>query len=273
MFFSKSKRECIFCGNKSLTNEHIYPKWLFQIVKLDTQTFKPTNFDIVIASTASSDTLLVNNQYSDGREIRYDDFKTKYVCGTCNNEWMSKLENLVKPIIEKIYQDNTYDLKTDEAYNLSLWAITKIIVIGYAVEAPYTFDLFIREMLKENIIPEGFIVEFRKMDSHILTWHTGNISPVLATRIEREQIELALENFFTAALQIGEIGLRITYLRTSIPVQRTQINEKLLLLYPFNGKLPFIRADGIIENPTADLKDTEIPALCNSITLCDKLYS
>ena len=272
MFFSRSKKECIFCDSTSLTNEHIYPKWLFQTIKLDTQTFKPSNFDTIIASTDFSSTLLKSEQFSDGREIRYDDFKIKKICGTCNNGWMSQLENLVKPIIEKLYNKDMCDINSDEAYNLSLWAIIKIIIIGYAVEAKYGFDLFIREMLKKNIIPEGFIVEFRKMDSHILSYHTGNISHPMITRIEREQIELALENFFAGALQIGKIGLRITYLKTSIPVQRTQINERLMLLYPYNGKLPVIYVDAD-ENPTADLKDTEIPALCNSITLCDKLYS
>jgi len=145
---------------------------------------------------------------------------------------MSKLESEVRPAIEKLYNNVDYDLNYDEAYNLSIWAIIKLITIGYAVEAKYTFDFFIREMLCKRIIPEGFIVEFRKMEVHTLTYHAGSASPSVATRVEHEQMELALENFFTGTLQIGKIGLRVTYLKTSIPVQRTQINEQLILLYP-----------------------------------------
>ena len=274
--FNKSKRTCIFCDSKNLTLEHIYPKWLFQILKLENRTFNPGNWDMSILTSHSTDTLIKNQQYGDGREVRYDEFKTRRVCGTCNNGWLSDLETKVKPIIENLYKISKYNLNPEEAYDLSLWAVVKIIIIGYAVEANYTADYLIRETVRAGIIPEGFIVEYRKLESDFLNYYVGNITPVEANKVDHEQMMLAWENFFTSALQIRTIGLRITHLRTSIPVQRTQINEELMLLYPYKGRLPFLRVDFpeefLQEQNKRDLKDTEISGLCNSITICDKLY-
>jgi hypothetical protein len=83
-----------------------------------------------------------------------------------------------------------------------------------------------------------------------------------------EEMLLAEENYFVGGLHIGKIGLRISFLKTSISVQRKQINERLFVLYPFNAKLPFIAVDLSEEATTTD-KDSDIIALCNSILISD----
>src|SRR6266536_1822202 len=80
--------ECLACGPTTATpsGEHIFASWLLK------------EFDPDISMS-------LFRRFADGSrrqervEIRLDSFRLKQLCEPCNNGWMSRLEDSVKPII------------------------------------------------------------------------------------------------------------------------------------------------------------------------------
>lgn len=54
--------------------------------------------------------------------------KVKYVCGTCNNGWMSQLESRTKPIVEDIFRSQPLDLDSVSQLTLATWSVKSAMV-------------------------------------------------------------------------------------------------------------------------------------------------
>jgi hypothetical protein len=55
--------------------------------------------------------------------------KVKWLCGSCNNGWMSRLENEAKPIVESILDGKLEDLDASVQSTLALWAVKTTMVL------------------------------------------------------------------------------------------------------------------------------------------------
>ncbi|MGO1160531.1 hypothetical protein ACTOV4_01070 [Brucella sp. C7-11G] len=92
---SKIGKPCLFCGRwGSKSREHIFPRWMKGSVQSihETTFHQTTNFDYP------------NNVANIGygllkRPGRSLDQTLRVVCRPCNNGWMSRLQNQVKPIL------------------------------------------------------------------------------------------------------------------------------------------------------------------------------
>jgi hypothetical protein len=58
--------------------------------------------------------------------------KIRTVCCACNNGWMSKIENEVKPIILKMVNGESFKVKSEELHKLSFWVAMKVVVAEFA---------------------------------------------------------------------------------------------------------------------------------------------
>lgn len=85
-------RTCIFCSNPADSLEHVVGEWLSKAMQMREMTVLPT--------------LILDDRVSEQRPpIKFEHLRTKIVCGSCNNGWMSDLEakfknahvNLVSP--------------------------------------------------------------------------------------------------------------------------------------------------------------------------------
>ena len=120
-------RQCIFCGGKPLTKEHIFGTWLSPLFPtppgkqmfLDMQTLvngKPTN-----------------------RPRRFPlnlDVKVKKVCESCNGGWMSELENHVIEIISNVLKGHWLSISVEHQELLASWAVKTAIMIQHVGTAP-----------------------------------------------------------------------------------------------------------------------------------------
>jgi hypothetical protein len=270
--FGIGKRKCIFCGGSSLSAEHIYPKWLFSVIEIEEVSFNPSTNMLVIESTDTIDQLINVKNNSDGRRILYENFTIKQVCKNCNSGWMSSLETEVKPVIQRLkVRDFENDLNADEAFVLSRWAIMKIILIGLAIQEKTELDPFYLELLKEGVIPEGFIVEYRKMGFNFINYAIGNNAPLAPENLSKQEMDLISGNLFVGGLHIGRAGIRISLFRSLLQVHRIQVNDPLDILFPYKSKLPNISVEVDVSVP-APTGDEEVMALCNGLTLCDRIY-
>lgn len=109
-------KTCIFCGNTNLTREHLFADWMavrfskekvMHEISSDRKSVKPWQGEIF-------------------------SLQPKVACKNCNEGWLSKLENRVKPLIEKMaFEGKTTKLTTLDQESLSCWAQKTIIVHRY----------------------------------------------------------------------------------------------------------------------------------------------
>lgn len=262
-----NKRVCIFCGSENLSREHIYSKWIFNLLQTKETVFKPS-FHIIKRSNANEYSDEFSNSISDGREIRYDDFTLKQVCITCNNGWMSEIEEKVKQLFQIILNGHLSinDIDGDDALILSQWAILKVMLASLTIQEKIIFSTMAYTLIRKGIIPEGFIVEVAKMKHNKLNYMIGGPVVRKSFDISREELDLATMNFYKACLQIGEVGFRISFLRTEIPVFRKQIIKRLFVLYPYKSILPF---DGQSIEEIDYGEKFELPVLSSQLAIHD----
>jgi hypothetical protein len=111
-----SKVICRFCGKRATrAKEHAWPQWLLKTTELSDAFTRETHAGI-------------GGAVVDQRVQSFDSMQDGHVCATCNNTWMSELENAAKPIIEKIAASGSLHVLThDEAPCLALWAFKTAI--------------------------------------------------------------------------------------------------------------------------------------------------
>jgi hypothetical protein len=86
-------RECIFCGATSdITREHIWADWLKEYIAKDIDGYQAATITINQPSVAST---VREKKISGDPRSR----KAKCVCGSCNNGWMSQLQERAKPLV------------------------------------------------------------------------------------------------------------------------------------------------------------------------------
>lgn len=95
-------------------------------------------------------------------------FTTKFrvVCKDCNNGWMSRLEESVKPMFIRMIQGEKLSLQKSDQELLSRWIALKVIVGEHAEKGIHVTPQKDRYLLKEeNKIPEYFAIYVCSHDS------------------------------------------------------------------------------------------------------------
>lgn len=106
-------RTCLFCNNDAETKEDAWPLWLMK-------PFSVTNAARMFAERRS--------EVSDW-PVKKPKLPIRCACGSCNNGWMSGLENQAKPIIESILDGKTNELDVAAQEILAVWAVKTAMVL------------------------------------------------------------------------------------------------------------------------------------------------
>lgn len=95
---SKPSKPCLFCGlpgDKS--REHIFPRWMKDIVRSDFGS------PLHLVNRYDHETKVIEISHGRlNRPGRLIDQTIKLVCRSCNNEWMSRLQQQAKPVLEPV---------------------------------------------------------------------------------------------------------------------------------------------------------------------------
>jgi len=79
----KTKRVCLFCAGRCNSREHVIPEWLSKAMEIRDFAFQPAHF--------------IEGKGLELRpHVKCAGFRTRQVCTTCNNGWMSRLESWAK---------------------------------------------------------------------------------------------------------------------------------------------------------------------------------
>jgi hypothetical protein len=125
-------RECIFCNiRRTLTREHIWPAWVRGLIPREPIPPKGRADHKTTFETAPG-----LGRFDQGKLARageLGDQKLKVVCKPCNNEWMSQLQEVAKPILTpRITGDWSATLSRDEQKILASWATMFTMVLEFA---------------------------------------------------------------------------------------------------------------------------------------------
>jgi hypothetical protein len=105
---------CIFCNNESGSEEHLWPDWVHKFIKkngIDLQGLRV--------------------QEGTGPEtIEYDlEKKINTVCHTCNNTWMSQIEQKNRPRFLKMLKNEPFTIDAGGMKVMTEWAVLKAMLL------------------------------------------------------------------------------------------------------------------------------------------------
>jgi len=141
---------CMFCGGGPLTGEHVFPKWMSEVLTRHPKGF-PETFKLAHGEDHKTQRIIESE-----REFA---LSARCVCGPCNGGWMSTLEADAKRYLEPMIlgKKTTLDLVAQDT--ISAWIALKIMV-GIRAH-PSRFDVFpewIQSLYEAETVPAGWRV-------------------------------------------------------------------------------------------------------------------
>lgn len=107
--------ECVFCGARPTTREHVYPKWLRTVLS------EPGEVR-TITQIAEGD---VRTRRT---EIAFD-VTVRAVCAGCNSGWMSRLELLLQPTLTPLLKGHAAALDQSQQQSVASWVFKTLLMI------------------------------------------------------------------------------------------------------------------------------------------------
>lgn len=128
---------CMFCSEKARTKEDAWPLWLMKRF--------PTSSNACIDAERG------------GRELGMwptakPKLQVRWLCASCNNGWMSRLENEAKPVLESILDDNLKNLDASAQTTLARWAVkTAMVIEAIDSNRPWFYSEDDRQLMRAAI--------------------------------------------------------------------------------------------------------------------------
>jgi hypothetical protein len=143
-----SVEACPFCGDSHVGREHVFARWISRELARYGRFVSQTPY---------------------GPKTRTTINVTAPVCGTCNNRWLSVLENDVQPILSPMMHGaKAISLSVDAQRLLATWAVKTALMLDLSRETPVIQAGFYRD----------FRLQRRPFDSHVVmlgAYNGGNV--------------------------------------------------------------------------------------------------
>lgn len=119
----KTKKTCIFCsGNGKLSKEHLWPEWIRGrlLAKHDEKYLNE-----IYSGEAKQEMSLKLSKEQNGSLAS---LKFRVVCESCNNGWMSQIEENVKPFFSRALSSSIQNVDESMQASIANWIAMKIMV-------------------------------------------------------------------------------------------------------------------------------------------------
>lgn len=127
----KSPRKCIFCGDgNNISKEHYWPRWLREYVSIDGKyTYHNGSIgQIPVPGIPEHGFELVNPTRRTGDPYSQ---RLQVVCKSCNNNWMSQLQDAAKPLLIPHINGEWPDKNSADQQKLAAWAVMFTMVFEF----------------------------------------------------------------------------------------------------------------------------------------------
>ena len=233
-----SKIKCTFCqeeGNRS--KEHLWPKWLQKHLIGDTKSFfQGTHISYPTLS-------VVSDRVQSGKSLVFGS-----VCDTCNNGWMSDLENQFKALFLRIEKDYNHlkNLYKKERVVLAKWSLKTAMMINAGTNYRQIIpNEHYEHLFKYQQIPKNVKIDIGLINSDDkLRWEQSNISfETYSTTKYEDVIDHRFKNdSYVITLQLKNLGIKITHYKNckennySLPEGR---ENKTVRIWPYKKNPKF----------------------------------
>ena len=119
----RSARFCIFCGAVAGSKEHIWSQWIHPLLPAREGDARHSRVAIHFHPTEGESRRGPNNRQGDVRTIR-----VRAVCAACNNGWMNRCEEAVRPFLTPIICGEPVSLEADDLHRIAQWLAMKVMV-------------------------------------------------------------------------------------------------------------------------------------------------
>ncbi len=127
---AQTRSTCKFCGGEGLSDEHIFAKWIGRLLAKDV----PPGARYVFRHRSAHPEAGVAEH---DKTASLPAYRTRSFCTRCNNGWMSRLEERVRPILEPLILGEPRTLSRSDQETLAFWA-TKTLLGFQSIDHPTT---------------------------------------------------------------------------------------------------------------------------------------
>lgn len=120
---TKKTKLCIFCQKGHLSKEHVFGDWLKPIFPRDATTTHTAGTIRPVRGLLAKEPLISARS----RPGHSGSKKVRVVCETCNNGWMSQLEEATKPMLLPLIRGDALRLTPDIQGQIATWATKTVI--------------------------------------------------------------------------------------------------------------------------------------------------
>jgi hypothetical protein len=153
---------CAYCDNYgNFSEEHIYPNWLSKVYprRSSRRLHIVERPEIIRPGSASF------HKSEEGSGGDPYTATVRYVCETCNNQWMSDLQRDAKPIVQALASGRLpWNLADADWHTFARWAAMTAVSLEYHGRKPLT-SKEAREMIMVGDAPPGLLVGTARMVS------------------------------------------------------------------------------------------------------------
>jgi hypothetical protein len=244
-------RKCIFCDTKEkLTKEHLWSKWLRQLVSHDAfrhqrteKIFKLEGIDLSVRTY--------------GGDARNRGLKA--VCRDCNSGWMSSIDERAKGVLTPLIKGERFILDKDRQLIVATWIAMKAMVSEFFFDAStVAITPEEREFLRERKEPPDkwkiWIGNYNRgaWDGQLVHAVHGIGSPESIAHKDPKW-----PNTQTTTLVVGHLYCHIFSSDISLRISLGEISRLLAQVWPIQ--------DGFVAWPTNVIDDTTAAAIATTI--------
>ncbi len=212
--------ECAFCGPtvEPMSPEDLFPSWLSRLL----QGLGARNFRISTKPRSGAARL--------GGPAQRINVRLPVVCTPCNTQWMSQIENQVKPLLTQlILKPDEPKIFTDEQCTaLIIWTTIKSIILDHADvaatgAAPF-FTQAQRTKLRDDWLPPNRVemwvgrAKYAKEDSLRVEFTYSGFSRIPSLR------KIHHLHAFTVTIQLREVVIQALFLRNRTKPKKGSMN-------------------------------------------------
>lgn len=225
-------KKCIFCQGYGMSKEHLWPDWLSSYFN---KTSNDKHVSELYSSEGKSPSILQRRNERPGNLITK---KFRVVCETCNNGWMSQLEEKVKPTLLGIIENKSVTLTEQNLSILSRWLVMKVMVAEQSEEGTQVTPEVERKKFYENEkIPNYFRVYIaRQKTTHESAYLRQSATLALSPDGPSPPLNGMRRNTQTVGFLIGSLFAYVTAARVDNFDLESSLNLKQLRrIYPNQG--------------------------------------
>ena len=131
-------RICVYCGKAGSSKEHVWPGWVRRHAT-EVLGVSPKNVQRYEGSQEHRGALPRQTSVTKGHSRLT--LTIKHPCKTCNNGWMSRLEETAAPILKPMIEGRQLELVSSDVKIVRAWATKTALNFVYASEHAYTLPI------------------------------------------------------------------------------------------------------------------------------------